>query len=239
MKYLKLFAALCCVAAVFAACEKNNIKQISVSGTANGHDYVDLGLPSGLKWATCNVGAAKPEEYGNYYSWGETDPDTTYNWSTYKLATTTTTKVDSLYDMVIVATFTKYNTHSRYGIVDDKITLDAEDDAANVNWGGKWRMPTDADWTELHENCTWTWTALNGVKGYIVTSQTNDNSMFIPAAGYRYNDDLYNAGYDGCYWSAALDTLPVYASVMGFTSDIVSEYYYDRYFGLSVRGVCE
>ena len=102
----------------------------------NDHEYVDLGLPSGLKWATCNVGATAPEEYGNYYAWGENTPKDNYDWDTYKLTTDGGT------------TFTKYNG------TDGKTTLDPEDDAAAVNWGGKWRMPTDDEWTELRENCT-------------------------------------------------------------------------------------
>ena len=102
----------------------------------NDHEYVDLGLPSGLKWATCNVGATAPEEYGNYYAWGENTPKDNYDWDTYKLTTDGGT------------TFTKY--HGTAG----KTTLAPEDDAAAVNWGGKWRMPTDDEWTELRENCT-------------------------------------------------------------------------------------
>ncbi|MDY4512770.1 MAG: hypothetical protein SPE10_04900, partial [Paludibacteraceae bacterium] len=118
------------------------------SDPANGHEYVDLGLS--VKWATCNVGASKPEEYGNYYAWGETTTKSTYNWSTYKWCNGSKT------------TLTKYNTSSSYGTVDNKTVLELADDAARANWGGAWRMPTDAEWTELRENCTWTWITKNG-----------------------------------------------------------------------------
>ena len=196
MKKLKFLAAVCCMAAVFTACEKNEPSD-NATGTANGHGYVDLGLPSGTKWATCNVGATKPEEYGSYYAWGETEPKTNYDWSTYKWC-------NGDYD-----TLTKYCTDSNYGTVDNKTVLELADDAARANWGGAWRMPTDAEWTELRENCTWTLTSNyngTGVEGRIVTSKINGNSIFLPAAGYRYNDDLHDAGYGGNYWSSSLGT---------------------------------
>ena len=252
MKNFKFLAAVCCMAAVFAACEKNepsdntngngvNTEQNDGTNTdqndgnsnsgnnnatdTNGHDYVDLGLS--VKWATCNVGATKPEEYGNYYAWGETEPKTTYYWNTYKWCNGSS------------STFTKYNTKSSYGTVDNKTVLDPEDDAAAVNWGGAWRMPTDAEWTELRENCTWTWTTKNGVNGYEVKG-TNDNSIFLPAAGYRSYDDLLNAGDVGDYWSSSLCTGdPSGAWNVGFYSEYVGRNYDDRYFGQSVRPVLE
>ena len=240
MKHLKFFAALCCVAAAFAACEpqngpdngqtgNNDQNQNGNNGTgANGHEYVDLGLPSGTKWATCNVGATKPEEYGNYYAWGETEPKTTYDWNTYKWC-------NGSYD-----TQTKYCTDSGYGTVDNKTVLDLEDDAARANWGGSWRMPTDGEWAELLDECTWEWkNAYKGTTaGYLVTSKINGNSIFLPAAGYRDNDDLYDAGYYGYYWSSSLDTdYPNYAWLVYFNSDYVYRYYYYRYYGQSVRPV--
>ena len=248
MKHLKFLAAVCCMAAVFAACEKNdpsdntnnngtntdqndgnsNTGSDNATGTANGHGYVDLGLPSGLKWATCNVGATKPEEYGNYYAWGETETKTTYNWSTYKWC-------NDSYD-----TQTKYCTDSSYGTVDNKTMLELADDAARANWGGAWRMPTDAEWTELRENCTWTWTIKNGVNGYEVKSNINGNSIFLPAAGGRDDDDLYYAGYHGYYSSSSLGTgSPDGAWGVGFDSGYVDWGDGARYFGQSVRAVCE
>ena len=234
------------MAAVFAACEKNdpsdntnnngtntdqndgnsNTGSDNATGTANGHDYVDLGLPSGTKWATCNVGATKPEEYGDYYAWGETEPKTTYDWSTYKWC-------NGDYD-----TQTKYCTDSSYGTVDNKTVLELADDAARANWGGAWRMPTDAEWTELRENCTWTWTIKNGVNGYEVKSEANGNSIFLPAAGCRDYDDLNGAGSYGNCWSSSLDTgYPFDAWSVYFDSDYVSRYYCSRYCGQSVRPV--
>ena len=162
----------------------------------NGHDYVDLGLPSGTLWATCNVGASKPEEYGNYYAWGETAPKSTYNWSTYKWCKGSSN------------TMTKYCTYSDYGTVDNKTVLDPEDDAAYVNWGGDWCMPTEDEIRELNNTtyCTWSWTTQNGVYGYKVTSKSNGNSIFLPAAGDRGGSSLYYAGAGGYYWSSSLSS---------------------------------
>ena len=167
-------------------------------------EYVNLGLS--VKWAACNVGATKPEEYGGYYAWGETEK-TTYDWSTYKWCNGSST------------TLTKYNNSSSYGTVDNKTTLDPEDDVAHVKWGGNWRMPTKAEQDELLNNCTWTWydsgnTEFNGVAGYKVTSNKSgytDRFIFLPAAGYYSDDGPYamnpNFYNDVCYyWSSSLYT---------------------------------
>ncbi len=209
------------------------------TGTENGHGYVDLGLPSGTKWAICNVGATAPEGYGNYYAWGETEPKTTYNWSTYKWATAT---YDAYYDRWDLETLTKYNTESIYGTVDNKTVLELADDAARANWGGGWRMPTDAEWTELRENCIWTLTDNyngTGVEGQIVKSKTNGNHIFLPAAGYRYNSDLNSAGSYGSYWSSSLYTDGPYdAWTLNFDRDgVYRNFYYERCCGGSVRPV--
>ena len=196
---------------------------VPATGTENGHEWVDLGLS--VKWATCNVGATKPEEYGNYYAWGETETKTTYNWSTYKWCNGSS------------STLTKYNTSSSHGTVDNKTQLELADDAARANWGGAWRMPTDAEWTELRENCTWTWTTLKGTNGYEVKG-TNGNSIFLPAAGYRSDADLNRAGYYGSYWSSSLYTdYPNYAWYVYFNSDNVYRDGSYRYYGRSVRPV--
>ena len=189
---------------------------------------VDLGLS--VKWATFNVGATNPEEHGDYFAWGETKPKTTYNWSTYKF------ELGTGYD----GPFSKYVTYSSYGTVDNKTVLDPEDDAAHVNWGGSWRMPTDAEWTELRTICTWTWTTQNGVNGRKVTGP-NGNSIFLPAAGYRYDTSFYDAGSYGFYWSSSLSTDdPGYAWGVHFISDGVGRYGYDlRCNGRSVRPVTE
>ncbi|MGM9818983.1 MAG: hypothetical protein ACI30B_08415 [Paludibacteraceae bacterium] len=257
MKHLKFLAALCCMLAVFTACEKNepldntngngiNTDQNggssntdsssgSVSaptGSENGHGYVDLGLPSGTKWATCNVGATKPEEYGNYYAWGETTPKDDYDWSTYKYG--------SDYDEL-----TKYCTDSDYGkdgFADYKTVLDPEDDAARANWGGAWRMPTKEECEELLDNCTLKWVYSykgTGVAGLIVTSNINGNSIFLPAAGYRYGGDLDGAGDCGYYRSSSLYTggPDVAWQLVGFYSDDVFGGSNYRFFGHSVRPV--
>ncbi len=130
---------------VFTAFENNSL--IEVTGIArflpdfNGHDYVDLGLPSGTFWATCNVGAMNPEDYGDYFAWGETEPKSYYDWSTYKYCNGSS------------STITKYCSDSEYGTVDNKYTLEAIDDAATVNWGGDWRIPTIEEQAELTGAC--------------------------------------------------------------------------------------
>ena len=201
------------------------------TGTENGYGYVDLGLPSGIKWATYNVGATTPEEYGDYFAWGETEPKDYYDWSTYKYCNGTE------------YTLTKYCTSSSYGTVDNKTVLELEDDAARVNWGGNWRMPTRAEQDELRNtnNCTWEWTTQNGVNGYIVTSKVNGNSIFLPAAGYRGNYYLSDAGSIGYYWSGSLETI-----ILSNCACLVSFYYNNvglghigRDNGQSVRAVCE
>ncbi len=192
------------------------------------HEYVDLGLS--VKWATCNVGATKPEEYGDYFAWGETEPKSTYNWSTYK------------YCNGSQSSLTKYCTNSSYGTVDNKTTLEAADDAARANWGGSWRMPTDAELTELREQCTWTWTTQNGVYGYKVTSKKSgytNKSIFLPAAGYGNDSSLYSVGSASFYWSSALTGNPSHAFVLSFNSDNVGRGEDNRFFGQSVRPVCQ
>ena len=158
------------------------------------HEWVDLGLPSGTLWATCNIGASTPEEYGDYFAWGETARKVVYDWNTYKWCN------GSEYTM------TKYCTNSNNGyngFTDDKTELEPEDDAAYVNWGASWRMPTKAQQDELREKCTWTWTSQNGVKGCIVIGP-NNNYMFLPAAGGRYNSSPFNVNSWGYYWSRSL-----------------------------------
>lgn len=196
----------------------------------NGYEYVDLGLPSGTKWATMNVGAESPEDYGDYFAWGETEPKETYYWSTYKWCNGSSD------------TQTKYCTSSSHGTVDNKTILDLSDDAAYVNWGSSWRMPTKAEYDELINTSytTWIWTTQNGVKGYKVTSKINGNSIFLPAAGYREDSSLYVAGSYGFYWSSSLNTYDsYYAYYLSFDSSGVRSTSYGGYrsYGLSVRPV--
>ena len=191
-------------------------------------DYVDLGLPSGLLWATFNVGADSPEDYGDYFAWGETTPKDIYNWSTYQ------------YCMGSSSTLTKYCTDSDYGyngFVDNLTTLLPEDDAATANWGGNWRMPTKEEWQELLDNTTNTWTQQNGVNGRLFTA-SNGNSLFLPAAGCRYDSSLGDAGSCGYYWSSSLYTgSPYRAWYLYFNSGnyLVGNGY--RSYGQSVRAV--
>ena len=221
------------------------------SGTESGHDYVDLGLTSGTKWATANVGASKPEEFGNYYAWGEVTTKSAYDWSTYKFTTDGG------------ETFTKYCSRSSYGkddFTDTKTTLDLSDDAAYVNWGGKWRMPTDE---QQREQCYWVWTGSyngSGIGGYIVykvkaeadkgvtiekymsplsSYSLSDAHIFLPAAGCRSDDGLDDAGSGADYWSSSLRTdYPFDAWHISFYVDFVDYGFIDgRYYGRSVRAV--
>lgn len=178
-----------------------------------------------MKWATCNIGADKPEEYGDYYAWGETSTKSTYSWDTYKHGTYNFDGNNSK--------LTKYNT------TDEKTSLEATDDAATVNWGEGWHMPTDAELDELIKKCTWTWTTKNGVKGCEIKA-TNGNTIFLPTAGYRNSSSLDLVGiYGGC-WSSSLNAdEPSYAWHAYFRSDDMGKGLFYRYIGRTVRPVCE
>ncbi len=195
---------------------------------------VDLGLPSGTIWATCNVGAQNPWDYGDYFAWGETEPkDDDYSWSTYKYCNGSS------------STMTKYCNESSYGyngFTDYLTVLLPEDDAATANLGKDWRMPTQAEIQELHDNCDWEWTSNyngTGVAGRIVKSRNNSNSLFLPAAGYRSGTGLYSAGSYGGYWSSSLDTdAPDYGRDLDFGSGgVYPDCWYDRRYGRTVRAV--
>ena len=159
-------------------------------GGGDEHEYVDLGLPSGLLWATCNVGADTPEGYGDYFAWGETTPKDTYNWSTYQ------------YCMGSNTTLTKYCNNSSCGyngFTDELTTLEPSDDAATANWGGNWHTPNQADFEELYNNTTLTWTTRNGVKGGLFTA-ANGCTLFLPAAGNYYQSGLWSTEEYCFYW---------------------------------------
>ena len=203
------------------------------SGTLDGHDYVDLGLPSGTLWATCNVGASNPEEYGDCFAWGETTTKGTYGLSTYE------------YCFGSASTMTKYCTDSYWGKVDNKTELEPSDDAATANWGADWQMPSYEQFDELF-NSSYTataWTTLNGVK---ITSKSNGNSIFLPPTGYGDGAGLHGAGGDGKYWSRSLDTdnsSRAYYLYFDFSSFYTTGFYTSsvsvstRGFGYSVRPV--
>ena len=180
--------------------EEKSFMTLPPTGTENGYGWVDLGLS--VKWATCNVGASKPEEYGDYYAWGETTTKSNYsssNSATYGLSTS---QLQS------------------QGYIDSNGNLTAQYDAATANWGGDWRMPTYDELNELRTKCTWTWTTQNGVNGYKVTSKTNSNYIFLPAAGFRDGSSLDSAGGYGYYWSSTSNGLSNGAYRLYFHSNL-------------------
>ena len=188
-------------------------------------EAIDLGLS--VKWACCNVGATSPEDYGGYYSWGETEEKSDCSWETYKWCNGSST------------TLTKYCTAGAYGTVDNKTVLETEDDVAHVKWGGGWRMPTIKEQQELLDKCSWSWTEINGVNGYKVTG-LNGNSIFLPAAGYRDGAEVYGRGFDGLYWSASLGVgYGRNAYGLDYHSCLNGWYGSFRYYGFSVRPVSE
>ncbi len=230
---------VCMSMALCVSCKKDNAEP-SGGGTGGGgntgggvtgdHEYVDLGLPSGTLWATCNVGADSPEDYGDYFAWGETTTKSTYNGSTYKWGN------GEWGDLVL----TKYNTESAYGTVDNKTVLDPDDDAAHVNWGGGWRMPTMAEWLELYDNTYSDWTTVGNIAGRkFISLKEPDKFIFLPAAGYRSGSSLLDAGSFGVYWSGSLNSSnPSNAYYMGFDSGGVGpQGSINRYFGYTVRPV--
>ena len=198
------------------------------------HEYVDLGLPSGTLWATCNIGASAPEEYGNYFAWGETESKETFTWENYKWC-------EGRFDSM-----TKYCTDSGYGsngFTDGKTELDPEDDAAYVNWGPSWRMPTHEQQRELVEQCTWTWETRNSVKGQLVTGP-NGNTIFLPASRSSVQESPWDTGTWGSwafYWSRTLRTNQSdNASDLlypAYPANATWDHYNDRYIGEAVRPV--
>ena len=192
------------------------------ANTIAGHEYVDLGLPSGLKWATCNVGASRPEDYGSYFAWGETS-------------------TKSKYDESNCPTYGKSESWLRSnGYIDYSGNLTPSHDAARANWGSTWRMPTKAEIEELIENTTTTWTTRNGVKGRLVTSKHNGKSIFLPAAGCRLGTLLDYEVHYGYYWSSTpLESNNFYAYYLYFSSGGFDRGWGYRDDGQSVRPVSE
>ena len=233
MKKIILFLAIALPLA-FTSCSDDKEKDEPVPETTTIHEYVDLGLTSGTLWATCNVGADKPEEYGDLFAWGETTPKEAYSWNTYKWC-------EGRYDKL-----TKYCIDESHGVVDGKRELDPEDDAAYVNWGPMWRMPTTEQQNELYNECTWTRTSLNGVKGYQITGP-NGKTLFLPAAGYCEDNSVLEQGSfcslwsRSCYTSNGISNHDYSSCTMGFDWDKGSYFfngkYHFRYYGHSVRAV--
>ena len=222
------------------SCEKEDINGDNTGdntgGGGSGSDttslslnWVDLGLPSGLLWADRNVGANNPEDYGNYYAWGETAPKDVYDWSTYAYANDT-------------GALTKYCNKAFYGLngfTDNQTILQASDDAATANLGGGARTPTNNEWEELIHYTTSTWTTREGVNGRVLTG-SNGNSLFLPAAGCRLRADLFRAGEYGGYWLSTLrPDYPGLAWAFGFSSGREGMYASAsyRYEGYPVRAV--
>ena len=208
------------------------------------HEYVDLGLS--VKWATCNVGADKPEDYGDYYAWGELSPKESYTWENYRFrtsgnddATVRLSKYTSMYYTAML------DADHRYYIADDKTRLDLEDDVARVKWGGNWRLPTDEEMNELIDSCTWTWTTLNGVKGCRVTSNRpgyTDCSIFLPVTGkYGFEPENKSAGTWGHYWSSSVnrDKTSYNAGVLAIGSGYAAVKVTFLNHGQSIRPVCQ
>ena len=189
------------------------------TGSSNGYGYVDLGLS--VKWATCNVGATTPEEYGDYFAWGETTMRAEYDTLNYPINGLSKSELQS------------------QGYIDSEGNLTSQYDAATANWGGNWRMPTNDELEELIKNCTWKWISLNGFEGYEVTGP-NGNSIFLPAAGYRRVYSLRNAGSYGSYWSSTpYEYYYNFAYYLHFDSSGHRMNYYYRSSGLSVRPILE
>ncbi len=204
--------------------ESQNIKRDHngpTTGNLNGYDWVDLGLPSGLKWATHNVGASAPEDFGYYIAWGEIEPKdyySTINSITYKVSS-------------------KKLIHE--GIIDETGTLTKNHDVAHVIWGEGWRIPTIEEWSELIDGCNWNFAAFNGVNGYLVTGP-NKNMIFLPAAAFMQNKTIDNVGDFGDYWSSSVvDELTGNAYSLGYSSKSYGRRRYARYAGRTIRPVTD
>ena len=222
---MMLFAVSCCKQ------EEPNHDGDDNGNNFNGHEYIDLGLPSGTLWATCNVGANAPEEFGAYFAWGETVPKDIYDWKSYKYGRF----FNERYEL------NKYCTDSCYGLngfVDNLTVLKPDDDAATVNWDTGWRMPTKEEWEELYQNTTYTITTLNGVDGCLFEAP-NGSSMFLPATGYWWDVEFNGAGI-GVYWSSTINTEFPYRA-WGYHINPDSSHVCgssDRNRGQTVRAVC-
>lgn len=209
----------------------NSNNEAPVNGEITDGDWVDLGLPSGLLWASRNIGASQPTADGQYFAWGETQSKTVYSWETYVYGYS-------------YSEMTKYCNNEYFGYngyTDDLTTLQPGDDAATANWGNGARTPTMEEIKELCDKCTSEWVTLNGAKGRKFTG-TNGNSIFIPAAGYLEGDGSNNAGRMGFYWSATLrtDGFPNTAwqlEINQGTARATNSTGYHRYYGLPVRAV--
>lgn len=189
------------------------------TGTINGHEWVDLGLPSGTKWATCNIGATKPEEYGKYYAWAEIETKSRYSWNNCKDC------LDNTGD-----TWKKYKENGLQKI-------SSGDDVAYQTWGQKWRLPTMDEASELYKNCKVTEETVNGINGIRITGP-NSNSIFLPYSGFKGEDKILNVGKEGYYWTNELfSEYPYHAWCMEAFGEHLNLNYKERAKGLTIRPV--
>ena len=240
---LKVMAAIMMILVFAVSCKKSDVPNyggnnngendsvVDPDENLNGHEYVDLGLPSGTLWATCNVGSDTPEGYGDYFARGEADPKGFYSWKNYKYGRF----YQNRYEM------NKYCTDSVFGLngfVDSLTLLEPDDDLASTIWGTAWRTPTIEQWEEMFQNTTSVWTTLNGVNGWHFTA-SNGNSLFLPAAGYYWDEEL-NAADLGVYWSVTLNVEYPYRAwsfhFNSFQCHLCGSS--DRNRGQTVRAVC-
>ena len=205
----------------YEASEVDSIGFVDKENTHNGYEYVDLGLS--VKWATMNVGAIYPEDYGDYFAWGETEPKLVYDWDSYKWC-------DGNHKSL-----TKYCANSDYGVVDNKNVLEFDDDVASVAFGGEWRIPTIAECEQLldENNCLWTWTTQNNVKGFLVTSKINGNTIFLPAAGFC-SSEVNGIGNFGAYCVNSI----AYAGQVQISSNCYYLRFHSNAKGLDNQGRC-
>jgi len=249
MKYIKLFETAAAFESARATLDLPNVSLTEndmdvhylpyVAPVTPTYEYVDLGLPSGIKWANMNVGANSITDTGIYFAWGDTQgytadqvsgsstPHKDFSWADYEYGNGGSSAAD----------MTKYNS------TDGKTVLDLEDDAAHVNMGGSWRMPTEADFNELLNTsyCTKSWVTNyegSGVNGYLFTSKANGNALFFPAVGICNSGSVSNVGSYGRFWSSSLYTsVVIYGRYLSFGSDYCNADYNNRYYGYAVRGV--
>ena len=218
MKNLMLIMIMAMMALSVKAQPANN------DDVKNPHEWVDLGLPSGTLWATMNVGASSPEDCGYYFAWGETSTKDAYDWSTY------------IWCNGSENTLTKYCSDKDYGEVDNRTLLLPEDDAATVNWGAAWRMPTEAQMQELITRCKWTTIEINGVDCCRVTGP-NGATLILPESGVRSEVAQNETEQGGYYWSSESPLMPECAGGLSFGSGNRSWGIFYRYGGLCVRAV--
>ena len=225
-KQFLLFGSLICFFTL--GCE-DDIQITEKEKINNGHEYVDLGLS--VMWATCNIDATKPEEYGTYYAWGETETKSDYSSDRYKYFWESSNNIF----------ISKYNYSSRCGSIDGNITILPDYDVAYKKWKGSWRIPTEQEFEELLNNCSWRWTTQNGVTGYLVTSKRTgytDQSIFLPTTGVYYGSTNYRSGTYGCYWSSSLSAEdPFNAYQLVLTNDKCDTISCWRPYGLAIRPV--